>query len=277
MAYDTTGRPQPAALAPSIPPLLRALWQLLSAHCAAVQQQRVFDRLRALVVGQLCTQGRHTLTGALAALGLVDSEPSAFYRLLSRGRVCYQTLTRCLVRQTLSEVPASEPYVAVVDGVQVPRSSRRMPGTAWLPCPRTPRFAQGCHRAQFFVHLAALLPRWQGYSRAVPLRLDPAFPAKAVPGAATPQSEAQAGMAQVAWLRSELDAAGRHEQRLLVLGDAHFETLEGWRQLPERTVLLARTACHRALWAPPPAEARKSRKYGARAPRPESWVGAREG
>ena len=277
MAQDITRRPVPAAVAQPLPPLLVELWQLLAAHRPAVQQQRVFDRLRALVVGQLCMLGRHTLTGALGALGLVDTEPSAFYRLLSRGRVCYQTLTRCLLRQTLSDVPASEPYVAVVDGVQVPRSSRRMPGTAWLPCPRTPRFAQGCHRAQFFVHLAALLPRWQGYSRAVPLRLDPAFPVKAVPGAAVPQSEAQAGSAQIAWLRGELDAAGRQEQLLLVLGDAHFETLDGWRQLPERTVLLARTACNRALSALPPAGAATRRKYGERAPQPQSWVGTHEG
>src|SRR5438270_737677 len=82
-------------------------------------------------------------------------------------------------------------------------------------------------RAQFCCRLAALLPRWRGYSRALPLRLDPAFPAKAVPGAAPSRSEAQAARAQVAWLRRELDAAGRRGQGLLVLGDAHFDTLDG--------------------------------------------------
>jgi hypothetical protein len=274
MAQDTTLAP-PAARA--CPPVLRELWQLLAAHRAAVGQRRVFDRLRGLVVGQLCTLLRHTLTQALVALGLTDTDPGAFYRLLGRGRLCYATLTRCFLRGTLAQVPAAGPYVAVVDGVQVPRSSRRMPGTAWLPCPRTPCFAQGSHRAQFFVHLAALLPRWEGYSRALPLRLDPAFPAKAVPGAAPAQTEAQAAMGQLAWLRPALDAAGRRTQQLLVLGDAHFDTIEGWRQLPARTVLLVRTACNRALFARPPAGSRKNRKYGARAPRPDAWVGAKDG
>jgi hypothetical protein len=241
--------------------LLIALWQLLAAHRPAVRQGRVFDRLRGLVLGQLCTLARHTVTQALVALGLVDTDPGAFYRLLSRGRVCYETLTRCFLHETLAQVPAEGPYVAVVDGVQVPRSSRRLPGTAWLPCPCTPRFAQGCHRAQFFVQLAALLPCWQGYARALPLRLDPAFPAKAVPGAAVPQREAHTGMAQVTWLRHELDAAGRPAQLLLVLGDAHFETLDSWR----------------ALCTLPPVGARTRRKYGDRAPRPETWVGARAG
>ena len=41
-------------------------------------------------------------------------------------------------------------------------------------------FAPGIHRAQRFVHLAALLPPEQGYSRALPLRWEQAFPPKAV-------------------------------------------------------------------------------------------------
>jgi hypothetical protein len=271
-----TQRTMPPA-PPALPPLVLELWRLLAAHRPAVGQRRVFDRLRALVVGQLCTVARHTLTQALLALGLQDTDPSAFYRLLGRGRVCYATLTRCFLRETLAQVPAEGPYVVVVDGVQVPRTSRRMPGTAWLRCPRTPPWKRGCHRAQFFCHLAALLPRWRGYARALPLRLDPAFPPKAVPGAAPPATEAQAGLAQLAWARAELDAAGREGQVLLALGDAHFETVPTWDGLPERSVLLARTACNRALFALPPGGARTGRKYGERAPRPDSWVGGRTG
>lgn len=274
MEQDTT---RPIASPQVCPPLLQELWRLLAAHRSAVGQQRVYDRLRGLVVGQLCTLFRHTVTQALLALGLTNTDPGAFYRLLGRGRVCYETLTRCFLRETLAQVPESGPYVVVVDGVQVPRSSRRMPGTAWLPCPRTPCFAKGSHRVQFFVHVAALLPCWQGYSRALPLRLDPAFPAKAVAGAAPSQTEAHAASAQMTWVRRELDAAGRPGQGLLVLGDAHFDTLDCWRALPERTVLLVRTACNRALRTLPPAGCHKQRKYGESAPHPQEWVGARTG
>jgi hypothetical protein len=71
----------------AVPVLVVEVWQLLAAHRPAVEQARVFDRLRALVVGHLCTLGRHTITQALLALGLSDSDPSAFYRLLSRARL----------------------------------------------------------------------------------------------------------------------------------------------------------------------------------------------
>src|SRR5581483_12403610 len=123
MAEHTTSR----SSTPPLPPLLVALWQLLAAHRLAVGQQRVFDRLRGLVVGQLCTLARHTITQGLLALGLQDTDPTAFYRLVGRGRVCYDTLTRCFLRETLAQVPADGPYVVVVDGVQVPRTSQRMP------------------------------------------------------------------------------------------------------------------------------------------------------
>jgi hypothetical protein len=74
MTQDTT----PAAAPTPLPPLLRELWRLLAAHRPAVRQTRCFDRLRALVVGQLCPAMRHTITQALLALGLIAADWSAF-------------------------------------------------------------------------------------------------------------------------------------------------------------------------------------------------------
>jgi len=71
-------------------------------------------------------------------------------------------LSACFLRETLGQILDEGPYVAVVDGVQLPRSSRTMPGTAWLKNPRTPVWKPGIHRAQCFLHLAALLPRQRG-------------------------------------------------------------------------------------------------------------------
>jgi hypothetical protein len=75
--------------------------------------------------------------------------------------------------------------------------------------PRTPCLKAGVHRAQRYVHLA-LLPRWANFSRALPLRLVPAFPPKAVAGAEEPRRELAAPEEFV-----RLDAAGRLEQRAL--------------------------------------------------------------
>jgi DDE superfamily endonuclease len=222
MLQDTTAAAAPVPL----PPLLVELWQLLAAHRPAVRQSRCFERLRAVVLGHLCTAARHTLTQVLLALGLVDADWTAFYRLFSQPRLDYGLLTRCFVHQTLAQIPQEGPYVVTVDGVQVPRSSRRMPGTSWLKNPRRPPFKPGIHRVQRFVHLAALLPRWQGYSRVLPLRWVPAFPPKAVPGAAAPRKEWEAALVELRWLRAELDAAGRAAQEVLGLGDGSFDVVE---------------------------------------------------
>lgn len=262
---------------PTVPPLLVEWWRLLAAHRPAVQQTRCFDRLRALVVGSVLTVARPTITSLMAALGLTDADWSAFYRLFSAGRLEYDPLTHCFLGETLAEIPPEEPYVAALDGTQLPRASQRMPGTAWLKAPRTPPFKPGIHRAQRYLHLAALLPRWRGYSRALPLRFVPAFPPKAVPGAAAPCTEWAAGLAQLAWLRAELDAAGREEQALLALADGSFEVVDLWTALPERVSVLARTACNRVLYALPPADAHRNRRYGDRAPRPQDWLADADG
>src|SRR2546430_12285138 len=151
MTQDTTPTTAPRTL----PLLLVELWRLLDAHRPAVRQGRCFDRLRALVLGQVVAAGRRTIAGALLALGLCDADGSAFYRLCSAPRLDYDVLTRCYLRATLAGIPAQGPYVTVVDGVQIPRSSLHMPGTSWLKNPRTPPFKPGIHRAQRFAHLAA--------------------------------------------------------------------------------------------------------------------------
>jgi hypothetical protein len=270
MTQPTTAPTTPSAL-------LDHLQALLAAHRPAFRQTRTAARAHALLYGQLCAFGRHTITQSLLGLGLTDADWSAFYRLFSTPRFDDEMLNRCLLHETLAHSAPYQPYVAVVDGVQVPRSSRTMPGTSWLKAPRTPVFKPGIHRAQRFVHLAHLLPVEQGYSRAVPLRWAPAFPAKAVPGAADPQKEWEAGLVALQWLRAELDAASRADQRLLVLADSTYNTARLWAALPDRTTVLARCARNRALYQRPdsPGGRGRPRLYGARARRPHEWFAER--
>ena len=177
-----------------------------------------------LVLGWLLALGRHTVTRGLAALGLVAADWSAFCRLLGRPRVVDDRLTRQLVRETLPLAPAGQPYLVALDGVLVPRHSRTLPGTGWALAPKTAPFKRGLRRAQRVVDLCWLpRPTGEGYSRAAPLRWEPAFPPKAVPAAGVPpRAEWAAGMAGLAWLRAALDAAGRTGQRLLAIGDGSY-------------------------------------------------------
>lgn len=154
--------PETTSTSPHSPttPLLDTLWRLLEAHRPAFSRERIFLRAKALILGHLFCFARRTITQALLALGLTDHDWSAFYRLLGQeGRIDYEILSDRFLSETLPHLPPSGPYVAVVDGVQIPRSSRRMPGTSWLKSPKTPPFSHGAHRAQRFLHLAALLPK----------------------------------------------------------------------------------------------------------------------
>ena len=202
--------PTTAVAAPPAPPLVAALVGLLLAHRAAFRRERAYQRCVALVFASLFAFARHTVTQLLAALGLTEADWSAWYRLFSVPRLDYDALSGQFLREALAHVPVAAPCVAAVDGVQLPRHSRTMPGTSWLKAPGAPAWKPGLRRAQRYVHLAALLPRTpEGYSRALPLRLEAAFPEKAVPGRTAPRKEWEAALAAIGWLRGQLDSLRR--------------------------------------------------------------------
>jgi hypothetical protein len=276
---STTPAPAPA----SAFPLLTTLFALLAAHRPAFGQERPAQRLSGLVLGWLLAFERHTITRVLAALGLVDADWSGFYRLLARPRFPYDRVTRCLLRETLPLAAATQPYLVAMDGAIIPRHSKTMPGTGWVRAAATAPFRWGLRRGQRFVDGGWLpLPSRDGFSRLVPLRWLPAFPPKAVPAKdVAPCTEWAAGLAFVAWVRTELDLAGRAAQRVLALADATFGAKGMWAALPDRVDLLARCAKNRALFAlpAPPAPGTRGRKrvYGEQAPHPAAWLTERTG
>ena len=161
--------------------LVHNLFKLLAAHRPAFKQERPYWRAVGLVLGEVFSFGRHTVTQELLSLGLSDGDWSAWYRLFSRERFNEQKLSDCLLAETLAHVPIDEPYCSAVDSTAVHRSSLKMPGTSWLRDDRFSAFRPGIHRAQRFLHGAWLTPLESGYSRAIPLRFLPAFPPKAIP------------------------------------------------------------------------------------------------
>lgn len=260
--------------------LLKAFFQLLRAHRGAFGQKRTFQRAAWLVLSELFTFARHTVTQGILALGETEADWSAWYRLFSHERFDYTQLTRITLRETLLQAPVETAYVVGIDGVLVPRSSQKMPGTSWWKALGSAPFKPGLARAQRFVHLSWLVPLAAGYSRAIPLQLRPAFPQKAIASAVENCKDWEAGIAGLQWVRQELDAAGREAQLLLALVDGGFErTVAFWQQLPERTVLLGRTARTRVLYAlPGEYQGRgRPRSYGERARKPFEWLPEKAG
>lgn len=263
----------------TLPPILQNLFELLGAFRPTFRQERTFLRVLGLLLGELFVFARHTVTQELLALGLTDGDWSAWYRLFSLKRFQSEAASAVLFQETLRHVPADQPYVVGADGVQVPRSSRKMPGTSWLKAIGTAPFKPGLWRAQRFLNLSWLVPLQEGFSRAIPLRWLPAFTAKAVAAGVAAQKEWEAGLSGIRWVRERLDAAGRTHQWLLALVDGSFErAVEFWQGLPERTVLLGRTARNRVLHELPtyPGFGRPP-QYGQRTKTPAEWLHQRQG
>jgi hypothetical protein len=259
-----------------IPVLLQAVINLLLAHRQAFRQERTFLRGVGLFFAELFNFGRHTVTQDLLTLGLTDGDWSPWYRLFSRARFEEEPLAACMLHETAKEVPEADPYCVAVDSTSVHRSSLKMPGTSWLRDSRFSPFRPGIHRAQRFVHGAWLTPLEQGYSRAVPLRFLTAFPPKAIASQASPQTEAEAGSTFLKWVRSGLDEVGRVDQPVLALADGGFDVLDLWKGLPERVILVVRTARNRRLcWLPKPDPQPGPGRplyYGEVAPHPAEWL-----
>ncbi len=263
----------------TLPTLLQNLFELLEAHRPIFRQERTFLRALGLFLGELFVFARHTVTQELLALGLTDADWSAWYRLFSRKRFEADKASLCFFQETLKQAPAAQPYVIGADGVQVPRSSWKMPGTSWLKALRTAAFKPGIHRAQRFLNLSWLVPLEEGYSRAIPLHWLPAFTAKAVPAENPAQKEWQTSLAGIRWVREQLDAAGRNSQTLLALVDGGLEkAVDLWKGLPERTVLLGRSARNRVLHSLPQYNGfGRPPRYGQRLPQPAAWLKVRQG
>jgi hypothetical protein len=275
-AHDT-----PAALSSS---LTRTLFALLAAYRPVVRQERVFVRLVVLSIGSLLAMGRHTLSQLLLALGVADRDWTSWYRLFNRSRIDLPRLQATLLAQVVAELPATGPIVVGVDATQLPRTSRRMPGCGYTVQLRTPKWRRGIHLAQRFVGISALLPRSvTGESRAVPLRWLPLRTAKTTPIGTEPERTESQGVGELtAWLRDGLDQLGRTAQPLVVLGDGAHSNAGVLRALPAGSVLFARCAKNRALFAlpralrPRPAAAlRRARAYADRDPAPPGRLAGR--
>lgn len=259
------------------PVLLTQLMKLIDKCGQVYAQERVFNRILALVMAELFAFGRHTITQLLLTLGLIDEDWSAWYRLFSQGRFDEEKTAEIMMGEMVAEVAETDPFVVGVDGFHVPRCSQKMPGTGWMKGLQTAAFKPGIQRGQRFVEGSWLTPMVEGYSRAIPIRCLSAFTRKSVPSGEAPRTEVKAGLTFLQWTRAQMDEADRRQQTLLTLHDGNYDTLEFWSALPERTVAVVRTARNRCLYELPAADAHGNCKYGDKAPAPHSWLKKRKG
>lgn len=264
---------------PETPALLGEMKRLLENARWAFGQERVYRRMVSLVLAEIMTLGRHTVTQLLRTLGAIQCDWSAFYRLFSKGRFDEKAVGQQLVRETLEHTGTGTAYVVTVDGVKIPRSGKHVGGASWWLAPNTAPFQRGLQQGQFFVEVAWLTPEADSYSKSVPLRWLPAVTEKAAPSNAVPQKEWEAGQQGLKWLRAELDQQGHKETRLVTVMDGKYDTQNIWKDLPHNTTAIVRCARNRSLYAlPKKSQGKRGRpaKYGKLQPKPYEWLKRRK-
>ena len=259
--------------------LLKHLFDLIALHRVLFCQQRVYDRVIALILAEIMVFARHTVTQLIMTLGLVERDWSGWYRLFSHQRFDYEQASQVMFGETLKHVSEDELYVVGGDGTQTPRSSRKMEGSGWLRNLRTPPFMVGIHAAQRWFNGSWLMPTEKGYSRALPIRWMPAFTEKSKPQEHKPCKEWEAAVAFLTWIRQQLKRHGREEQSVLMVADGSYDNLNLWKHLPDGVILLARSAKNRVLYSLPTVQTGRGRKrkYGERVASPQQRWQSRKG
>jgi hypothetical protein len=75
---------QNSTVTQEMPAILAELWRLLEGARTLHGQERVYLRSVAMVIAELLTLGRHTLTQLIRTLGAVNHDWSAWYRLFEK-------------------------------------------------------------------------------------------------------------------------------------------------------------------------------------------------
>jgi len=92
--------------------LINQMMYLLELHRSVFGQERVYLRGLLLVVGELFAFKGHRVTDLLRAMGLVEEDWTAWYRIFQEPRRFMAELVGgVLLGQTLCHVSASEVYV----------------------------------------------------------------------------------------------------------------------------------------------------------------------
>lgn len=268
--------------------LLDAFVQILEQIKDAFVDVRVRRRVVKLAIAMMCAEKPKTITSALQWLGLEDQQWSPVYRALSEAKCSREELFTPILRTAIQLQPhASAPIYAAQDDTLIRKTGRKIPGTSIVRDPLSPPFHPNLVLGQRFLQTSIMVNLRPGHrpSRSIPVRFTHAPPLKAPPRASAEvrkavekerklnnmSTRASKDLHQV---RQDIDQIPGANQRLLIDAvDGSFANRSFLRNLPERTVAVARIRKDASLRAALPANQRKgNRKYGEKLPTPQDYL-----
>ena len=267
--------------------LLPALLALLTRMSQAVRDPRPRPRVVPLAVGLLCAEGPKTITSALGWLEQRDQDWTAEYRLLARAQWARADYFGPVVETAVAYTPATAPVYAAQDDTLLRKTGRHIPGVAYARDPLSPPFHVNLVLGQRFLQTSLMIRAAgpQRMWRAIPVAFDHSAPLKAPAGATAAeraavkearkkQNMSQAAVEALRTLRTQVDQLPAGADRWIIDAvDGSFANRTFLRQLPPRTVAVARVRKNAALRAfRPPAARRGAQKYGPDLPTPQEWL-----
>ena len=99
--------------------LLKHLFEIIQNHREIFTQERVYQRVVALLLAEIFVFARHTVTQLIMSLGMTEQDWSGWYRLFSHKRFNYDSASKVLFQETLKHVEGNEVYVVGGDAEQI--------------------------------------------------------------------------------------------------------------------------------------------------------------
>jgi len=265
--------------------LLRAFDELFSNCRCHFQQERTFQRARALAYASLVTYGRHTITRLICSKNEQDKDWSADYRFYSTRQWAADDLFFEAVKECdqHSHWPQNA-VVAALDDTARQKTGKRIPGVRTLRDPMSPpyhvnlipgiRFLQG----SVFINPGNQIE----YYRGIPILFEEAAPAKK-PRKNAPAEDKERykeeqkakrisvqGREAAIKIRTQIDQLPDGTSRVLYVSvDGSFCNKYFLRFLPKKTIAIARARKDLKIFKPADATMRANRIYGERLPTPD--------
>ncbi|MGZ5473841.1 MAG: IS701 family transposase [Thermoanaerobaculia bacterium] len=245
----------------------------------AIADSRVFARFRRLLLSQLTTEERRTITHLMETSGRMDHDWSGDYRVFSRDAwESTEVFARLLPSVISLHTVPPQLVVASLDDTNVRKTGRHIPGVSYRRDPMSPPFQANLIRAQRFVQTSIAVPFGTGASpcRAIPVAFDHAPSCEKLRKDASAEELAAHrqrarsrhlavyGTRAIERLRNDLNGTSAAAATLLVAVDGSYTNAKVLRNLPPQTHLIGRIRKDAVLHHPPreqPARGRR-RRYG---------------
>ncbi len=251
------------------------------------QQNRTFERAKAMAFGQLVTYGRRTISRIICSKDQQDKDWSADYKLFSRCQWKPDSLFSEILKECDTHSNwAQDAIVTAMDDTAIQKTGKKIDPVRTLRDPMSPPYRVNLMQAIRFIQLSAIINPDNDVKlvRAIPVRFDEAAPAKKPKKNSSDEVKEQykkdqkknnlsvKGREIAIGVRKKIDQLPNGKNRLMFIAvDGSYCNRYFLRELPDNVIPIARTRKDIKMFRPAENINPNGRRkvYGDRLPTPE--------